>query len=55
MRAGAKTPDNEDYERFKGLAKIFETYDAQYGIDYVMVAAQEIGSETVQYVSNILK
>lgn len=32
--------DNEDYERFKGLAEIFETYGTQYGIDYVMVAAQ---------------
>lgn len=32
--------DKDDFERFKGLEEIFQTYGTQYGIDYVMVAAQ---------------
>lgn len=32
--------DQKDFDRFKGLEDIFETYGTQYGIDYVMVAAQ---------------
>lgn len=32
--------ENEELKRFKGLSPIFETYGTQYGIDYVMVAAQ---------------
>jgi len=30
----------EDYERFEGLVGIFETYGEQYGLDYLLVAAQ---------------
>lgn len=32
--------DDEEFQRFKGLAAIFETYGTQYGIDYLMIAAQ---------------
>lgn len=32
--------DSEVYQRFQGLTDIFETYGTQYGIDYLMVAAQ---------------
>ena len=32
--------DASDYQRFQDLADIFEKYGEQYGIDYLMVAAQ---------------
>ena len=32
--------DNNDFKRFQDLAGIFEKYGEQYGIDYLMVAAQ---------------
>ncbi|MFT5711227.1 MAG: membrane-bound lytic murein transglycosylase MltF [Halioglobus sp.] len=32
--------DGEDYTRFKQLENIFKTYGEQYGMDYLMVAAQ---------------
>jgi len=32
--------DNKDFKRFQDVAGIFEKYGEQYGIDYLMVAAQ---------------
>jgi membrane-bound lytic murein transglycosylase MltF len=32
--------DNDDFKRFQDVAGIFEKYGEQYGIDYLMVAAQ---------------
>ncbi len=36
----ANALDNEDYGRFEKLEEIFRKYGDQYGIDYLMVAAQ---------------
>lgn len=36
----ANALDNEDYGRFEALENIFRKYGKQYGIDYLMVAAQ---------------
>lgn len=32
--------NSEDYERFQNLQSIFQVYGKQYGVDYLMVAAQ---------------
>lgn len=47
--------DTEDYGRLEDVVDIFKKYGDQYGMDYLLVAAHEVGREPVQYVANIYK